>query len=196
MAVVRLTKKPSKFKFEGVVVGLRKPTTDEMRDITKLRSEYMKTVRAELIEEKRDQLGLNPEGDGELLMRLESHVSSLLCCDPENADNPWFAKDEADQRQLKAQGIEKDRADEVPAAFHHIAFQVFSLVGLSDRERDFTVESDEETTDPKEGEGDEAPLGSVSTTTDTSTTAQTTTSSSESKSSTSPATSESTQSAQ
>lgn len=193
MAVVRLTKKPSKFKFEGVVVGLRKPTTDEMRDITKLRADYMKTVRAELIEEKRDQLGLNPEGDGELLMQLESHVSALLCCDPENADNPWFAKDAAEQKALAVQGIEKDRADEVPAAFHHIAFQVFSVVGLSDRERDFTTESEDETTVPQEDDENKAPLESASTTTATSTTEPTTTSSSESKSPTSQDTSTLTQ---
>lgn len=145
MSVTRITQKPSKFKFDETVVGLRLPTVDEMKQITQKRSDYLKTVRAGMISDKQDDIetAFSQEGDAAMLVGIELFVSGLLCCDPDNAIIPWFAKDETDQRALAATGVQKDTPNDVPASFHHIAFQVFTVASASAKPVDFSKEADE-----------------------------------------------------
>lgn len=162
MAVQVIREVPSKFFYEETVVGLRMPKTNEMKAIAKKRSEYLKTVRADIIADKRDEIetGMNHEGDSELLIELQREVSALLCCDPENADIPWFAQDAAEQKTLAAQNVHKQLAEELPANFHSVAFQVFTVASASAQAVDFTKKDDEQ----KPGDPNNAPLEDETTT--------------------------------
>lgn len=165
MAVKRFKETPSKFKFNDIIVGLRLPSVEEMKQITKRRKDYLLTVRADVISDKRDDIAdkFNPDGDASLLVEIEREVSALLCCDPDDAGIPWFAKNAEEQKQLDKQGIAKDTPDDVPASFHHIAFQVFTVATASAKPVDFTKETDDE-------DEDKAPLDANATTESSTTT--------------------------
>lgn len=126
MAITRFKQKPSTFKYEGVVVGLRKPITAEMEEIALRRSAYMKTIVADLIQAKKDDTGLSAEGDAVLLLDLQQFISGLLCCDPDDASKPWFAESKEQQAELSKNSIERDTVDDVPAEFHMTAFAKFT----------------------------------------------------------------------
>jgi hypothetical protein len=146
MAIKRITQKPSKFLFGEVVVGVRLPDVEEMKQIAAMRKDYLATVRVDLIEDKRDNVDAerNQDGDAAMLVDIEQRVSQMLCCDPDNARIPWFAKDATEQTALELQNISKDTPSDVPAAFHHIAFQIFTVASASAKPVDFTQQADEE----------------------------------------------------
>lgn len=126
MAITRFKEKPSTFEYEGVTVGLRKPITAEMEEIAKRRSAYMKTIVADIIQNKKDDTGLSAEGDAVLLLELQQFISGLLCCDPDDVTKPWFASSKEKQTELAKEGIERDTVSDVPAEFHMTAFAKFT----------------------------------------------------------------------
>lgn len=140
MAITRFKQKPSTFKYEGVVVGLRKPITAEMEEIARRRSAYMKTIVADLIQAKKDDTGLSAEGDAVLLLDLQQFISGLLCCDPDDASKPWFAESKEQQAELSKNSIERDTVDDVPAEFHMTAFAKFTGTYKDPDEKDGATE--------------------------------------------------------
>jgi hypothetical protein len=138
--IQRFTQKPYVFEFEGMRVGLRMPLTFEMEKIVKLRQPYFKSLFEAAKAENQSQLDLD------CLIKLQYYISATLCCDPEDASNPWFAKDKEEQEQLAKSGVEKDCPEDVPYAFHTVAHdefmkQIEKVVAQVDNE------------DPSEGSG-------------------------------------------
>lgn len=111
MAVKTIKKqKPATFDFDGVTVGVRKPTTAELLEISKLRQEWSRTFK-------------DPQFDGDngdvcLFYGLQEEMSEMLACDPDDSENSWFAKDKNEQEHLRKNGVFKDLASEVPHMFH------------------------------------------------------------------------------
>ena len=105
----------------GVKVGVRGVTVQEMLEITRQRQKFLESVNADV---KAD--GTTGEGDTGLYLLLQEHVSKTVAVDPEDASNPWFAKDEAEQAQLAKNGVFKDLTSDVPYSFHSKIWDVFS----------------------------------------------------------------------
>jgi hypothetical protein len=128
MAVRRFTQTPELFDYDGILVGVRKATTNEMQKVADLRAAYMKSLKSDVRYERENPSGLSPDGDSSLLIALQYYVSKTLCCDPENPNIAWFAADKAEQEALHKQGVEKDVPEDVPQEFHAIAFAIFGDV--------------------------------------------------------------------
>lgn len=152
MAIKRYVPKPSTFKFDETLVGLRMADVNQFKKITELRAAYVTSLRAAAIEEKEQPTDLRIEGDISLLVPVMQYVASELCCDPTDAAVPWFAKDVEDQKTLKAQGIEKDLISDVPQAFLELAFRVFGLATQAGKTIDFAKIQDEAETESKKGD--------------------------------------------
>jgi hypothetical protein len=118
MAIKRLRPKIKTFEYEGILVGVRRPTVSEAQQILELRARYLRSLRAEAAAEIETPTGLAAEGDVKLVPELHLLVSELLTCDPENAFSPWFARD--------ANDTTRDQAKDVPAEFHRAAFEAYS----------------------------------------------------------------------
>jgi len=162
VAITRFKEKPTTFEYADQTVGMRKAKLFEMESIAKLRSEYVKTIGVQLIEIKRDGLegqGIDAEGDPILLLQLQQHVSELLCCDPSDSTNKWFAADKVEQDQLAKNGVEKDLVSDVPAEFHLTAFAKFT--GMYDAQKDAEKKQADEDADNKEAGNDIDPLSEV-----------------------------------
>lgn len=127
MAVKRYVPKPTTFEFDGIQVGLRQPTVDEMIQISVTRAAYIKTLQVALREEIDEPSGLPAEGDSQKLFALQQLIATTLCCDPEDATNPWFAKDAEESKRMG-----KDQPGDVPAAFFAAAFEAFVALNKSD----------------------------------------------------------------
>ena len=119
MAISRFKEKPKTAEFEGIIIGVRQPTTREMLEITKARQVYLKTIREDPY--------LDGEGEISLFLDLQMEASKLLSCDPDDASNRWFAEDLEDQKRLSKSGIERDLAEEVPHKFHSAVWN--ALIG-------------------------------------------------------------------
>jgi len=106
MSIKRFVEKPTTFDFQGITIGLRMPTVAEMTDITKKRALMLKSMGKD---------GRSTDSvDLELIPPIVFYVAKTLCCDPEDASEPWFAVSEQQQKQLADRGINKDLAEEAP----------------------------------------------------------------------------------
>lgn len=159
MAIVRYKAKPHTFDFDGMAVGLRRPTTQEMVQISKARAAYIKTVKAELLAERKEDTGIPVEGDMTLLFDMHRLVSTTLCCDPENTVYAWFAK-----TTEEAETLGKDMPDDVPQAFHTAAFNAFV-----EQDQKITKEATENAGTEGEGDNKVVPLRPIISTENTTT---------------------------
>lgn len=174
MAITRIKQKLKFFEYEGIRIGVRQATVNEMKAIAKLRKGFIESLRAQNREESANPSGYQPEGDASELIALQEFISVVLCCDPTNAQELWFAQSESDAKSCASRGVAKDLSEDVPAEFHAAAYMTF--VGMANQ---FTVNEDGSRVFPDEvavadeaGDDESRPL---SKTTETETPTETTT---------------------
>lgn len=128
MAVQRYTAKPYSFTWDGLRVGMRLPNVEEMIKLTAARDAYWDTIT-----DKKQQ------GDQTKLTEFQFVVGSTLACDPDDAKNPWFAENRDKQRELEANKVSKDVAEDMPSSFFVAATDFFNntitRANLSDEDR-------------------------------------------------------------
>ena len=120
MAIKRYVAKPVPFDFDGMQVGLRRPTVDQMIAISAKRSVYVRTLQDSMREEIENPSGLPAEGDTEKLFELQKLIAEMLCCDPDNINESWFAK-----TPEEAKAADKNLVGEMPQGFFAAAFDCF-----------------------------------------------------------------------
>jgi len=120
VSVQRFKQEVKTFEFEGIKIGLRFPKTAEMEEITRLREPWARSLRRAMKDP------VEHDQDYKALGKLQVFVSSTLCCDPDNIDNPWFADTPEKQKELANAGIAKDIPSDVPHVFHVKAFEAFT----------------------------------------------------------------------